>query len=183
MPMTDTKDKDPTDDSDLFRSAMKGVRLLETGKHVISKKPPAPIPSQLQQDRQQVLAEMASGELDFEELESGDEGLFQRPGISRSVLRKLRRGQFSVQSELDLHGLTVTEAHAELSAFLGRCSARGMVCVRIIHGKGRRSPGKMPILKPRVFAWLSKWDDVAAFCSARPVDGGTGALYVLLKNR
>lgn len=174
-------DKNRKDDVELFRNAMKDVRPLAKERLVVRKAPPAPLPVQSDRDRDAALAEMAGGRLDFEELEYGDEAFFQRPGISRAIMRKLRRGHFAVQAEFDLHGLSVVEAKSNLAAFVHRCSDSGMACVRIIHGKGHRSPGKMPILKPKVARWLSQWDEVLAFSSARPIDGGTGALYVLLK--
>ena len=181
--MSNDSDKSPADDTSLFRRAMKDVRRLDNDAQVVRKKPPPPTPAQSRRDQDDVLEEMANGELNSEELEYGDEVFFQRPGISRTVMRKLRRGQFAVQAEIDLHGLGTADAKANLSAFLQRCSERGMACVRVIHGKGHRSPGKMPVLKPKVAHWLSRWDNVSAFASARPVDGGTGALYVLLKTR
>ena len=178
------KDDDkPSDDTHLFRDAVKGVKRLDPGKLAPRPKPPAPLPVQSRLDSQAALTEMASGQFDFEELEYGDEAHFQRPGITRTVMRRLRRGQFAVQAELDLHGLAVAEAKTELAEFIRHSCQRGHGCVRVIHGKGHRSPGKMPVLKPKVSTWLSKWDDVVAFATARPVDGGTGALYVLLKRR
>jgi DNA-nicking Smr family endonuclease len=172
-----------SEDAELFRNAMKDVRPLATDKLVIRKHPPAPTPTQSRREIEDVLTEMANGRLDFDEIEYGDEAIFQRPGVSRIVMRKLRRGQFAVQAELDLHGLSIAEAKSHLASFIQHCAGRGMVCVRVIHGKGHRSPGKMPVLKPRVVRWLSQWKVVLAFTSARPVDGGTGALYVLLRRR
>ncbi len=171
------------EDAELFRAAMKDVQRTATDRIILPKTRPAPTPTQSCRDIDEVLSEMASGKLNHEELEYGDEALFQRPGVSRALMRKLRRGHFSVQAEFDLHGLTVADAKSNLATFIHRCSERGIACVRIIHGKGHRSPGKMPVLKPKVARWLSQWDEVLAFVSARPVDGGTGALYVLLKRR
>lgn len=179
--MGDDNDINSTDDASLFRIAVKDVRPLATETLVVRKAPPPPIPAQSDRDNDEVLAEMANGQLDYMELEYGDEAFFQRSGVSRTVMRKLRRGQYAVQAEVDLHGLSVAQAKTDLSGFLQRCSERGLTCVRVIHGKGHRSPGKMPVLKPKVAHWLSRWDTVLAFVSARPVDGGTGALYVLLK--
>jgi DNA-nicking Smr family endonuclease len=181
--MANDSNKDRHADAELFRSAVKDVRPLASERLAVRKAPPAPTPTQSRRDAEEVLAEMASGRLDFEELEYGDEAFFQRPGVSRTVMRKLRRGHFAVQAEFDLHGLSVAEAKTHLASFIHRCSERGMICVRVIHGKGHRSPGKMPVLKPKVARWLSQWEDVTAFSSARPVDGGTGALYVLLRRR
>ena len=181
--MGDDNEIDAGDDTSLFRKAVKDVRPLANETLVVRKAPPPPIPAQSDRDKDEVLVAMANGQLDYRELEYGDEAFFQRSGVSRVVMRKLRRGQFAVQAEVDLHGLSVAQAKTDLSEFLLRASERGLVCVRVIHGKGHRSPGKMPVLKPKVAHWLSRWDKVLAFVSARPVDGGTGALYVLLKPR
>ena len=115
------------------------------------------------------------------DVETGEELLFVRAGIQQKLLRKLRRGQFSIGAELDLHGSTVAEAQTLLAEFLAECRLRGVRGVRIIHGKGLRSPGGRPVIKGRLDRWLRHRDEVVAFCSARPVDGGTGALNVLLK--
>ena len=179
-----TKDKDEaSDDVSLFRTAMKDVRILDTEKQAPRKKPPPPQAIQSRRDSEDALIEMASGHFDFAELERGDEAYFQRPEVSRSVVRRLRRGQIAVQAELDLHGMALAEAREELAGFTHRCQTKGITCVRVIHGKGHRSPGRNPVLKPNVAAWLSKWDGVLAFATSRPVDGGSGALYVLLKTR
>ena len=172
---------DDNEDLEAFKKAMKDVRPLKAKPFVSEKPRPAPIPKQSQQDEYEVLREMASGELLDVEVEYGDEASYRRPEIPRTVMRKLRRGQYSVQSEIDLHGHNAVEAKQALGDFLAFSQQCGYVCVRIIHGKGHRSPGKMPVLKPKVIKWLSQRDDIAAFSSARPVDGGTGALYVLLR--
>ena len=118
--------------------------------------------------------------MDFDpsEFESGDELLFQRPQVTRADMRKLRRGQFAIQDEIDLHGMTVREAHAQLRAFIAEASRRRLGCVRVVHGKGLGSGPNGPVLKAGVNRWLTQWDTVAAFCSAQPRDGGTGAIYV-----
>ena len=108
---------------------------------------------------------------------------YHRPGLQRAVLRKLRRGQFPLQDELDLHGLTVREAGPRLSDFLEHARGRQLGCVRIIHGKGLSSPGRSPVLKPQVARWLRAHEGVLAFTPARREDGGDGALYVLLRSR
>ncbi|MBK9130567.1 MAG: Smr/MutS family protein [Gammaproteobacteria bacterium] len=108
---------------------------------------------------------------------------YTRPGLQHGVMRKLRRGQFPVDAELDLHGMTATIARRELYAFLERCRTAAARCVLIIHGKGLSTPDRRPVLKSGVNAWLRQRDDVLAFCSARPRDGGTGALYVLLRKQ
>ena len=98
------------EDAELFRTAMKDVRRMASDRIAMRKPPPAPTPEQSRRDIDEVLTEMASGKLDHEELEYGDEALFQRPGVSRVLMRKLRRGQFAVQAEFDLHGLSAAEA-------------------------------------------------------------------------
>jgi DNA-nicking Smr family endonuclease len=115
------------------------------------------------------------------DLQSGDELCFAQPGVRHGVLKKLKRGQYAVMAVLDLHGLFVREAHELLIDFIQTNRAAGHQCVRIIHGKGRRSPHGRPVLKNKIFNWLQHRDEVLAFCSARRNDGGTGAIYVLLK--
>ena len=105
---------------------------------------------------------------------------FARPGVQSAVLKKLRRGQYRVQAELDLHGLTVAEAKSALRGFLARALAQHARCVRVIHGKGLRSGHRGPVLKSTVAAVLRRTGAVLAYSSARQVDGGTGAVYVLL---
>ena len=96
-------------------------------------------------------------------------------------MRKLARGAFSVQDEIDLHGMTVAEAKPRLSEFIERCARDGKLCVRIVHGKGLGSGARGPVLKQKVNRWLRRWDTVLAFVSTRQVHGGTGAVYVLLR--
>ena len=106
---------------------------------------------------------------------------FRRPGVRTQVLRRLRRGLYPIEDELDLHGLTQTAARDSLAEFLAQNRNAGRRCVRIIHGKGYRSGARGPILKIAVDSWLRHHGDVMAFASARPIDGGTGAMYVLLR--
>ncbi len=108
---------------------------------------------------------------------------FLRNGLGTDVLTKLRRGHWVVQSEIDLHGMTATEAHDALADFLEHARARGSRCVRVIHGKGLSSPNREPVLKGKVRRWLAHWDDVLAYCEAQRNAGGSGAVLVLLKAR
>jgi DNA-nicking Smr family endonuclease len=179
--MTRKNISDNANANGVFRDAMGDVRPLASDTVVLRGRRPRPLPLQSERAEQEVLLEMANGAIAFDEIECGDEAVYKRPGLPRKVVRKLRRGQYAVQDELDLHGLTVPDAKQTLAKFLQRNLMRGHACVRVIHGKGHRSPGKLPVLKPKVVRWLSQHGDVVAFCSARPVDGGTGALYVLLK--
>jgi DNA-nicking Smr family endonuclease len=132
-------------------------------------------------EQQRIMRDMLSDAFDPAEIETGEELLFSRKGLQHGLIRKLRRGQFTVQAELDLHGLTVAEARQALAEFLADVRAAGARCVRIIHGKGYGSRHKQPVLKNKLNGWLQQRDEVLAFCSARQVDGGTGAVYVLLK--
>ena len=119
---------------------------------------------------------------DFERDVENDESLsFLRPGTPELLLKKLRRGKVRVSAELDLHGKTVAEAQDELSEFLTECHTYKQRCIRIIHGKGFGSPAGRPVIKSKLDRWLRLREDVLAFSTARPIDGGTGAVYVLLR--
>jgi len=131
-------------------------------------------------DEARVLADLLAFDAHDLDVESGDELGFRRDGISDAVLRRLRRGEYSIRDEIDLHGLTQDEARAALGGFLVEAVAHGQRCVRIIHGKGLGSGHRGPVLKSAVNRWLRRHGAVVAFCSARRNDGGTGALYVLL---
>ena len=142
---------------------------------------PAPIAEQHQRDELAVMQEALSDEFDVETLLDTDEALsFRRPGMGPDVVRKLRRGNWSIQRQLDLHGLRREDARNALGAFLREASKAGLRCVRVVHGKGLGSPGKTPVLKGRVQSWLIQKQEVLAFVQARPAEGGAGALVVLL---
>lgn len=169
------------DDAALFRASISGVKPLTSSHHAHTKPKPLARPLQKEADERAVLAELlADPEPDM--LESGDTLIYQGPGLQDGVFRKLRRGQFRIQSELDLHGLNRTKAKLEVTRFLAHCQDQNVRCVRIIHGKGNGSPNSGPVIKSHLDSWLRKRKDVVAFCSARPVDGGTGAVYVLLRS-
>ncbi len=170
-------------EQDLFRRAMGDARPLSHDRIEPFHRRPKPWPIQTQRDQQQVLRDMLSDEYEPAELETGEELVHLRAGVQKRVLRDLRRGRFSIQSELDLHGMTVAEAKQALLAFLADCRARHTRCVRIIHGKGRGSFNREPVLKHKVNLWLRQRQEVLAFSSARPVDGGTGAIYLLLSTK
>ncbi len=116
-----------------------------------------------------------------DKLSNEDKINFLTPGMQKNVLRKLRKGQYGVDADLDLHGLTSQQAHQQLTRFLHDCVEYGCRCVHIIHGKGYRSENYHPVLKNDVNVWLRQHKDVLAFCSTPPRDGGTGAVYVLLR--
>ena len=144
-------------------------------------RPPA-LARQRQRDEAAALAESIAGVVDAEALLETDDALsYRRHGIGVDVVRKLRRGVWVLQDEIDLHGLRRDEAHERVATFLREAARAGYRCVRVVHGKGHGSPGREPVLKAKVKTWLVKHQDVLAFTHARPADGGHGALIVLLK--
>ena len=173
----------PDEDRKLFRQHVGKVRRLRHDRIQPHAKAPPPVPVKTREDEAQVLRDMLSDDFDPLEVETGEELLFARPGLQKSVLRKLRRGRYSIGDVLDLHGMRVHEARSALVAFLYDCRVHRVLCVKIIHGKGLGSHQKRPVLKGKVSKWLSQRDEVLAYCSARPNDGGTGAVYVLLRRR
>ncbi len=173
-----------SEDRELFQKSVADARKLDLETRITpTKKRPPPRPLQQEKDNQQVLADMFSDPVDPADMETGEELLFVRNSIPPRTVKKLRRGEFSNEAELDLHGYTKIEAREAISEFLYFCHSNGLRCVRIIHGKGRGSADKRPILKQYVNHWLRQRDDILAFCSARQVDGGTGAVYVLLRRK
>jgi len=175
--------EEPADDEALLREALKDVaRIPDPGKATLRRQPAKPVPVQRLRDDEQVLQDSLSDHIPLEVgLETGDELVFLRDGLSNMVLRKLRRGHWVTQDQLDLHGLRSEEARQLLVAFLNEALAKGLRCVRIVHGKGLRSENREPVLKRKVGNWLAQRDEVLAFVQARPEDGGSGAVVVLLK--
>jgi DNA-nicking Smr family endonuclease len=164
------------------RAAGKVEPLRPSGRAPLARDLPAPIPVQQQLDDQRVLIEALSDEFDATTLLDVDDALsFRRPGVGTDVTRKLRKGEWSIQGEIDLHGLRREEAREALADFMRAAHKRGWRCVRVVHGKGLGSPGKTPVLKGRVQSWLIQKNEVLAFVQARGDEGGAGALVVLLK--
>ena len=171
------------DKNNSFEEAMKGVKPIDQPNRIQHEKvKPSARPTQSLKDEQQVLVDMLSEPDDLTCIETGDELFFTRSGLQQKVIKRLKRGELTIQAELDLHRLTKAEARQEVVEFLHYCAQNNFKQVRIVHGKGHGSPGKIPVLKTLVNHWLQQKDEVLAFCSARPCDGGTGAIYVLLKN-
>lgn len=170
------------DDAVLFRDAIRGVApLADSGRMSPLTKPhPLPIPRQAPGEPPTGHGDMLSDFISLE-IAAGDEWSFMRPGISRQTLRRLRRGYWSIEAQLDLHGYTRDQARMELAHFLDESVRHGLRCVRVIHGKGRSSRNGEPVLRARVGSWLSQRGEVLAFCQAKPEDGGSGAVLVLLK--
>ena len=167
----------------LFSRAVGAVKSLPDARKAHLKSPaPAPLALQKQLDEQSVLREAISDDFDVTTLlETDDQLSFRRPGIGPDVTRKLRRGDWRIQRELDLHGLRTEDAREALGGFIREATRLGLRCLRVVHGKGLGSPGKAPVLKSRVQGWLIQKNEVLAFVQARPVDGGAGALLVLLQ--
>lgn len=168
-----------------FRKEMKEVSpLSHHGRYLHPPISPPPLPlSRFRDEREVILESMTDPHRWHEDTEVDADASYVRPGLSRQSLRRLRQGEWHIQAELDLHGLTKVEAKVELAEFLYECRRRGVRCVRIIHGKGLRSPNREPVLKLHVRHWLTQRDEVLAYVSARPADGGSGAIVVLLRGR
>jgi DNA-nicking Smr family endonuclease len=177
------KKRQSATDKDLFVRAAGAVKPLQNEDRVLLKKEQTPILVMQQDlDEQAVLREAISDEFDVSTLLDVDDHMsFRRSGIGTDVTKKLRQGQWSIQRQIDLHGLRRDEAREVLSAFIREAFRHGIRCVRVVHGKGLGSPGKAPILKSRVHSWLVQKNEVLAFVQAKPADGGAGALVVLLK--
>jgi len=169
------------DDRALFRDAVGNVKSVANDKAPnTTAKPSARVKSSQRDDRsvmESLLSELSEADL----LETGEHLSYTAPGVQRTVLRKLKSGKYAIQAELDLHGMTLAIAKNELSGFLIECQHRRLLCVRIIHGKGRKHADKAPRMKPAVNQWLQGNKKILAFCSARSNDGGTGAVYALMK--
>lgn len=169
------------DEMSLFQAAMSDVAPLPASDKIVSggiKASPFPRKKKYQEIE---TSEEALTDYVSIEMEAGDEWAFVRPGISHQTLRRLRRGHWRIQDDLDLHGYVRDEARQALSGFLDDCAQQKFRCVRVIHGKGLSSKNREPVLKTRVGNWLMQCADVLAFCQAKPEDGGGGAILILLK--
>lgn len=171
------------DDMALFRDAVGEVRSVATDKVALDQERPKPKVGSERRDDESVMDSLLSELSENDFLDTGEHLSHTQPGLQRGVLRKLKSGKYASQAEVDLHGLTLKQAKSELSAFLKHAQAERHLCVTIIHGKGRRDIEQGPKLKPAVNQWLRFNSQVLAFCSARAADGGTGAVYVLLKRK
>lgn len=166
-------------DLDLFREEVQGALPIrqDIAEPYRRRPPPIPRPRDLELPEEGARSKLAESEV-----ETHDFLQFARPGVQRRLLADLERGAIQVGLEVDLHGLSVELARRTLAEFLSECGHRRIRCARIIHGKGHRSSGRQPTLKQKVNYWLRLYDQVLAFCSATQRDGGTGAVYVLLRN-
>lgn len=181
------KKKPPISKEDLalFRQEMISVRPLKVDTadiHHNQPPKPAPVPRKKTKEETNAPTDNLSDHFGYSELKAEEPLFFARPGLQNRQLSKLRKGQIHISAELDLHGLNSNKARKQLIYFFADCRKRNIRCIRIIHGKGFGSKHNIPVLKNRVNAWLQQLDAVLAFCSAPPHDGGTGAVYVLLKS-
>lgn len=167
----------------LFQAAVGKVQRLPESKTVSLKPaPPPPTPVQHLLDEAAAYTESISDEVDITSLLETDERLsFRRPGVGPDVTHKLRRGKWSIQRQIDLHGLRTDDAREALAAFIRDAHKQGIRCVRVVTGKGLGSPGKAPVLKDKVHRWLVQRSEIVAFVQAPPAQGGAGALVVLLQ--
>lgn len=167
----------------LFATAIGAVvPLKKSATPALARARPPAIARQRQRDEAAALAESISDAFDAESLLETDDALsFRRRGIGLDVVRKLRRGVWVIQDEIDLHGLRSDAARERVAEFVRDSARAGLRCIRVVHGKGLGSPGREPVLKAKVKSWLVQRSEVLAFTHARPADGGHGALIVLLK--
>ncbi len=167
----------------IFELSVGSVIAMPLNMRVLHRRTlPAPEPRQREADERAVMLQALSDDFDVDSLLETDESLsYRRPEISAEVVRKLRRGHWSLQAQLDLHGLRRDEAREALGSFVNESARRGLRCVRVVHGKGNGSPGREPVLKSRVRRWLVQKQEVLAFVQAQAADGGSGALMVLLQ--
>lgn len=175
--------KPAAEDVELLRASLSDVTPLpRVNRADVAPPPPRPVAVQRLRDERAALADSLSPLSPWDSgLETGEELVYLRPGVPTLTLKKLRRGHWVIQDEIDLHGLTTPEAHALLASFLAGSLRRGLRCVRVIHGKGLRSKNREPVLKNKVARWLMQRDEVLAYCQARRTEGGSGAVVVLLK--
>jgi DNA-nicking Smr family endonuclease len=170
----------------LFQTAVGKVEPLapthQVQRAALGKTPPEPIARQQMLDDAAALQEALSDEVDISSLLETDAQLsFRRRGVGQDVTERLRKGHWSMQRQVDLHGLRTDEARLALTEFIREAHRHGVRCIRVVHGKGLGSPGKTPVLKDKVHRWLVQKEEVIAFVQAPPSQGGAGALLVLLQ--
>ena len=170
------------EDLRMFADAVGPVRQIITRAHADLRQPPAPEPRQFLLDEARVSEELMHSLIDPADVEVGEELSHLKEGHSPHVLRRLKRGQYSIADEIDLHQMTIPVARVAVKEFLDAARRNGQLCVKIIHGKGLRSRAEGPVIKRLVDGMLRRRGDVLAFASAKPAEGGTGAVIVLLKH-
>ena len=184
-PLDAASDADDMDDAALFRDAI-GVdrgKVRALPEIPLPPAPPKPKPVAKMAGRDEELALAAFQHAVIASLEAGDVLSYRRDEVPPPVLKRLARGEYAAQEELDLHGLPARAAETLLREFLRDCRLHGVGCVRIVHGKGLNSPERMPVLKNLVDRVLRHRSDVLAFHSPPAAQGGSGAVLVLLEKR
>lgn len=180
-----SKTQTPANGNDLFRAEMEADQvtpLQSRPRAELARPRPKPIPVKRMEDDAAIPRDLMQDTSGWDaDIDNGDLITFLRPGLPSEIMRKLRRGHWVVQDALDLHGVTSDAARTELAHFLAHARNAGIRCIRIVHGKGHRSPGNFPILRNKIRLSLSQRNEVLAFCDAPPADGGSGAVVVLLK--
>ena len=179
--MADRK-KPSADEIELFRRSVGPVRKVARNRTGPVRKPPAPRPRPRDDDEHRISTDNFSDAFSTDTVSSDETLFFARPGLQQRQLQRLKRGQLQVGAELDMHGMTAAVARNALVNFIAICSEQQVRCARIIHGKGYGSGADAPVLKNRLNSWLRQHQDVLAFSSAQIKDGGSGALYVLLRS-
>jgi len=182
--MNQDKDTISEHESALFRREVAGAKPVSNKlRHKPERKLPSARPRSREADDLAVMAEILRDGPEELDVESGDELSFRQPGVQLGVMRRLKRGHYRCQAELDLHGQIVSAARTAVVMFLNEAQDLDYRCVRIVHGKGLRSGNRGPVLKTKLAHWLRQRLEVLAYTSARQVDGGTGAVYVLLRRK
>ena len=179
------KNENEKDEIDLFREAIKGATPLKISskkkEHKAPQKKPKPVPLNFIRDEKQALIDSISDHYEpLHDIENGEELFYIREGHSPDILKKLRKGYWVVQKSIDLHGMISDEAKVYVVHFIAECKKNNIRCIRIVHGKGYNSKNKEPILKNKLKHWLAQKEEVIAYAQARPHDGGSGAVIVLL---
>ncbi|HEX7381325.1 MAG TPA: Smr/MutS family protein [Nevskiaceae bacterium] len=170
------------EEAELFLCAMTGIRRSPPPSHVhAAAATPSTRPFFREADERAVMQELLYGPFEPDTADDVDALRYRTSGVRDRVWRRLARGAYHVDAELDLHGLNRERAYVAVHEFLGECGRRDRRCIRIIHGKGLRSPGNGPVIRRLLGSWLRRRRDVLAFCLAQPKDGGSGATYVLLR--
>jgi DNA-nicking Smr family endonuclease len=183
-PPTKKKSAREEDDASLFYAAMDGVQQITNRGEAPVPNPRLPEIIDENAEALAQLSELVAGNGDFDVADSDEFIEGASPGTDRNLMRALRRGDFALQGRLDLHGMTQAEAKTAVDRFLTDSRRTGKRCVIIVHGKGLNSPDQIPVLKGQLKAWLSQkrvGSLVLAYATARPQDGGAGAVYVLLR--
>jgi len=173
---------DIDDPAELFRKAVGSVTPIADDKVAPTRREIKARPRQFEKDERAVMHDAMHDTRDPDELDAGEHLSWRREGVQNRVMKKLRNGHYSIQQEIDLHGLTVAQAREALTEFVAHVTdSHQSCCVRIIHGKGRKTATDAPVLKPFVSSWLRQRKHILAFCSCKPAHGGTGAVYVLVR--